>query len=842
MCPSREQLEQFAFGKVSPAERPGIESHLRECPACREVLAQLTPYKPTETWQPSGDTDPEPAPEPPPPDQLRQHPRYRLLGILGRGGMGTVYKAEHRLLDRPVVLKMIRPELLVNSKVIQRFQQEAKMAARLTHPNVVGVYEAEEFGPSQLLVMEFVEGVNLAELVAERGLLPVAEACELIRQAAVGLEYVREQGLVHRDIKPQNLLVSRAGQVKVLDLGMATLKGDAAVPVTDMTDDRQFVGTVDYASPEQWASSRNLDIRADIYSLCCTFYYLLAGEAPFPHKKYTTMMQQMWAHSQAPLPPIRELRPDVPEEVAAILTRMLAKSRDERYTTPAEVATSLAPFTQDCNLTEFVRTARRTTTSRLDLTRISPAGKTPFAADKPRALRRKLVLGAAVLGVALLAGTSAIVAGLRDRSPAENSGGAARAESSATQPAPPVPPAAAIPVTPPTGPPIKIGILHSSTGTMAISERPVIDATRLAIDEINENGGVLGRPVEAMVEDGESDATTFSARAEKLISKDRVCVVFGCWTSASRKTVLPVFERHDHLLFYSVQYEGLEQSPNIVYTGAAPNQQIIPAVRWCVSSLKKRRLFLVASDYVFPRTANEIIRDEAADLRAEVVGEEYVPLGSPEVGEMVRKIVAEQPDAILNTINGESNVAFFRALRAAGVTPDRIPTISFSLSEEELSTLGARQVVGDYAASNYFQSVDRAQNHAFVRRFHAKYPQQRTISDPMEAAYFGVHLWALAVRDAGTEAPARAREAVRRQSYDAPGGLVRIDPETLHSSKVFRIGLITTAESRFQVVHESPSPIGPIPYPNTRSKAQWDTFLQKLHREWGGRWENPGKR
>jgi urea transport system substrate-binding protein len=293
-------------------------------------------------------------------------------------------------------------------------------------------------------------------------------------------------------------------------------------------------------------------------------------------------------------------------------------------------------------------------------------------------------------------------------------------------------------------------------------------------------------------------------------------------------------------LFYPLQYEGLEQSPNIVYTGAAPNQQIIPAVRWCVTNLKKKRLFLIGSDYVFPRTANAIIRDQAADLGAEVVGEEYVAFGSADVSEAVRKISLSRCDAILNTINGDSNVAFFRSLRTAGLTPDRVPTISFSISEEELSTLGSRNVVGDYAAWNYFQSVDRPQNEAFVRRFHAKHGPQRTISDPMEAAYFGVHLWAQAVKEAGTEAPPRVREAVRRQSFDAPGGMVRIDPETLHTSKIFRIGLITN-DIRFRVVHESAGPIGPIPYPNTRGKGDWDVFLHKLHSDWGGQWAKPVK-
>jgi urea transport system substrate-binding protein len=716
---------------------------------------------------------------------------------------------------------------------VQRFQREAKLAARLAHPNVVTVYEAEEFGPTQLLVMEFIEGVNLAELVAERGLLPVAEACELIRQAAVGLEYVHAQGLVHRDIKPHNLLVSRSGQVKILDLGLATLKGGQKAAPGELTADRQFLGTVDYAAPEQWESSREVDIRADIYSLGCTFYYLLAGEAPFPSSKYSTLMQQMWAHTQAPLPPIRDLRPDLPEEVAAILARMLAKNRDERFARPEEVAAALAPFTQDCNLAEYVRTARRTTTSKMDLSRVSSArdfrGKSSVPPRRP-ASRRPLVLGAALLAAGLLAGSLALVFGpWKGRQPDH------RADAT-----PAVPPSGTG-VAPPKGPPIKVGVLHSLTGTMAISERPVIDATLLAVEEINEKGGVLGRPVEAVVEDGESDSSTFAAKAEQLIANDKVCTVFGCWTSASRKTVLPVLEKHDHLLFYPVQYEGLEQSPNIVYTGAAPNQQIIPAVKWCVTVLKKKRFFLVGSDYVFPRAANAIIRDQVAGLGAEIVGEAYLPLGSADVTDVVRQVVAARPEAILNTTNGDSNVALFRALRAAGVTPDQTPTVSFSISEVELGSLSTKDLVGDYAAWSYFQSVDRPQNRAFVKRFQAKYGEQRVISDPMEAAYFGVHLWSQAVKEAGDENVSNVRRAVRHQVFDAPEGMVRMDPETLHTSKVFRIGRIT-ARSRFEVVYSSESPIAPVPYPNTRSKGDWDAFLLDLHLRWGGQWANPDKR
>jgi urea transport system substrate-binding protein len=741
-----------------------------------------------------------------------------------------VYRAMHRLLERPVVLKVIRPELVASTHAVQRFQREARLAARLAHPNVVAVYEAEEFGPSQMLVMEFVEGVSFAELVQQRGLLPVAESCELIRQAAVGLQYIHDQGLVHRDVKPQNLMVSYTGQVKILDLGLATLKGGAEKALADLTGARTFVGSVDYAAPEQWESSRDVDIRADIYSLGCTFYYLLAGETPFPNKRYSTLMQQMWAHSHAPLPPIQELRPDLPEDITSTLGRMLAKNRDERFASPGEIAAALAPFTPDCDLAEFVRTARRTTTSKLDLSLVSSLRDSrPKSAVPPRTTisRRKLFLAATVLPAVLLAASLAFVFGPRNRkreeaqgSPAANTGA--------------LPAAVAL-----SGVPIKVGVLHSRTGTMAISELPVIDATLMAIDEINESGGLLGRPIEPVVEDGESEGATFAAKAEKLMTQDKVCAVFGCWTSASRKTVLPVFEKHNHLLFYPVQYEGLEQSPNIVYTGAAPNQQIIPALKWCVTALERKKFFLVGSDYVFPRAANAIIRDEAASLGAEIVGEEYLLLGSSDVKEIVQKIAAAQPEVILNTINGDSNVPFFRALRAAGITPDRIPTISFSISEVELSSLNTKNLVGDYAAWSYFQSIDRPQNREFVRRFQTRYGGQRVISDPMEAAYIAVHLWAQTVKEVGSEDVARIRQAVRHQAFDAPEGLVRVDPETQHVSKVFRIGRITS-NSRFEVYYSSEVPIAPIPYPKTRSRGDWDEFLLDFHLRWGGQWANPG--
>lgn len=386
---------------------------------------------------------------------------------------------------------------------------------------------------------------------------------------------------------------------------------------------------------------------------------------------------------------------------------------------------------------------------------------------------------------------------------------------------------------------IKIGILHSLSGTMAISESSVVDATLLAIEEINAKGGVLGQQIEPIIRDGKSDWNIFAEEALKLIVDEQVQVVFGCWTSACRKTVKPVFESQNHLLVYPVQYEGLEASPNIIYTGSAPNQQIIPAVRWGMENLGKR-VFLVGSDYVFPRTANEVMRRQVLSQQGEVLGEEYILLGSADVQHIIDAIVETQPDMILNTINGDSNIAFFQALRNAGITAQDIPTISFSIAEPELLTLEIGNVVGDYAAWSYFQSLETPENQAFVSRFHARYGNNRVISDPMEAAYFGVYLWAQAVETIGKPDPQSVQKAIQRQSFNAPQGVVYVDPQTQHVWKTVLVGQIRL-DGQFDIVWSSGNPVRPLPYLTSYlTQDEWDNFLNDLYARWNQQWANPG--
>lgn len=386
--------------------------------------------------------------------------------------------------------------------------------------------------------------------------------------------------------------------------------------------------------------------------------------------------------------------------------------------------------------------------------------------------------------------------------------------------------------------PIRVGVLHSLSGTMAVSERTVADATLHAIAELNRAGGVMGRPVEAILVDGASDWDRFAREAESLIVDRKVSAVFGCWTSACRKTVRPVFERHDHVLFYPVQYEGLEQSPNIVYTGAAPNQQIIPATKWALDNLG-RRIFLVGSDYVFPRTAGAIIRAQVGALNGEIVGEAYRPLGATDFAAVVAEIRAVRPDVIFNTINGDSNIAFYKALRAAGVTPEAMPVMSFSLAEAEVRAIGADLVQGDYAARNYFQTVATPENDAFRQGFRARYGDASVTTAPMEAAYFGVRLWAQAVTEAQSENYRDYRARLLGQSLKAPSGIIYLDPITRHTWRPVLIGR-ARADGNFAIVWSSGRPVRPIPFPGLRSRQEWQGFLSDLQRGWGGHWAAPG--
>jgi urea transport system substrate-binding protein len=365
----------------------------------------------------------------------------------------------------------------------------------------------------------------------------------------------------------------------------------------------------------------------------------------------------------------------------------------------------------------------------------------------------------------------------------------------------------------PAGDTIKVGILHSLSGTMSISEVSVKDATLLAIEEINAAGGIMGKMIEPIIEDGASDWPTFAEKARKLIQQDQVAVVFGCWTSASRKAVLPVFEELNGLLFYPVQYEGLESSPNIFYTGAEPTQQIIPGVDFLMNELGAKKIYLLGSDYVFPRTANLIIKAQLEAAGVELAGEEYVPLGGTEFSTIISKIQEAAPDAIFNTLNGDSNVAFFKQFKDAGYTPETLPVISVSVAEEEVRGIGAENIAGHYTAWNYYQTTATPENEKFVAAYKAAYGDDRVTADPIEAGYFGVYAWKALVEAAGSTDVAAVTAAADASEIEiaAPGGPIKVDGETQHMYKTVRIGQIG-ADGLITEVWASEGPVKPDPF------------------------------
>lgn len=362
---------------------------------------------------------------------------------------------------------------------------------------------------------------------------------------------------------------------------------------------------------------------------------------------------------------------------------------------------------------------------------------------------------------------------------------------------------------------VKVGILHSLTGSMAISEKSVVDAEVLAIDEINAAGGVLGKQIVYVEEDGASEPSTFAAKAEKLIDSEKVVTVFGCWTSSSRKAVKPMFEEYGSLLWYPVQYEGMEQSPNIIYTGAAPNQQIVPAIDYLIQQGYKK-FFLLGSDYVFPRTANMIINAQVKNAGLEVVGEEYADMDQTDFAAIISKIESAKPDVIVNTLNGTGNVSFFKQMSEKNYSAKDYMTMSFSIAEEEVATIGA-DILKDHMVSwNYYQTTETPVNSKFVAAYKAKFGDKRVTSDPAEAAYDAVYLWKAAVEKAGSFKVEDVLGAIRAGGikFDAPEGVVEVDGTNQHLSKPVRIGKVGS-DGLIYTVYETPSAVSPDPYLTT---------------------------
>jgi urea transport system substrate-binding protein len=374
--------------------------------------------------------------------------------------------------------------------------------------------------------------------------------------------------------------------------------------------------------------------------------------------------------------------------------------------------------------------------------------------------------------------------------------------------------------------PIKVGVLHSLSGTMAISETALKNTALMTFEEINAKGGVMGRPIEPVVVDPASNWPLFAEKARQLITQDKVAAVFGCWTSVSRKSVLPVFEELNNLLYYPVQYEAEELSKNVFYTGAAPNQQAIPAVEYLMSADGggAKRWFLLGTDYVYPRTTNKILR---AFLKSKGVAEKdveeiYTPFGHSDYQTIVaniKKFAAGGKTAVVSTINGDSNVPFYKELGNQGLKATDVPVVAFSVGEEELRGIDTKPLVGHLAAWNYFMSLKNAQNDAFIKMYKdwAKknsVPNLDTVvtNDPMEATYVGIHMWKQAVEKAKSIEVDKVRVAMGGQTFKAPCGFtLTMDKTNHHLHKPVFIGEVT-ANGQFNVVWKTKGPIRAQPW------------------------------
>jgi urea transport system substrate-binding protein len=768
--------------------------------------------------------------------------KYHIIRRLGRGGMGTVYQGEDTVLKRNVAIKFLPDDLMNKPDVVERFLREAQVAGRLNHPNIIAIYDIAKDTNGCYMVMELLDPGS-ARSRMNKGPYPWPVATRIIADCCAALAIAHEAGIIHRDIKPDNILFSSSGVVKLCDFGLVKLLEDDL----HLTQTGMLCGTPLYMSPEQ-ASNQDMDGRSDLYSLGATYFALLTGRPPFIGPG---VPQILMSHVSGKVPDPRSIVPSIPEACARVIWRAMEKKPEARYPTAVEMGEELESIIAGIsprNSSIFAMDA-----GRLSGDNVPAIGRTSsFAGQEARTLAgllrgptgrsqgllsRRGLLALAGLGVA------GVGTGVWLRFGASGS----------VQP-PPVKPPEVIktptgpdPKKPPVAdaslPPIKVGILHSLSGALAVSERPLRDASQLAIEEINAQGGLLGRRVQAFERDGKSQVTANSAYtqgADELLNMEHVAVVFGGFGSASRKLILPYVEDSHKLLFYPAQYEGLEQSQSIVYTGATPNQNVIPAIHWAIEELKVKRLFFVGTDGLRARAMNAIGADTVQELHGEVVGEEYALVGETQFAHIVKKIKHLKPQLIINDLVGDSNISFFRELVVAGLTPDVVPVLSFTLGENELAQLGSLSLAGQYVARTRFPLARGAQDGEFAKRFKKKYGEDRVVSELMESAYYGVLLWAAAVRKAKSEDAALVRSALLETGFDLNGIHLRLDPSTQHTYKVFQLGKIT-AGNTIEVIKTDEKPTRPIPFPPPRTPTEWKNFSDELYTKWGNNWSNPQK-
>lgn len=814
-CPSNEELNGFIAKTIAdPAQMDFLTDHVEKCLRCQKLIGSnsvsgfTTPFPmqnleketlvnpeadvPTQMIaQKGGDLAKETLQGgvtevlraenvPELPEKIGD---FIIRGLLGKGGMGLVLEGEDPLLKRKVAVKILHPEFGSIEKNRIRFLQEARAAAAIEHENIITIYQVGEQDKTPFIAMQLLRGESLSGRI-KRGLIPLNEIIRIGLEISRGLAAAHDHGLIHRDIKPDNIWLESTGEdpgwtrLKILDFGLAR-----AVEHSDssLTGAGIIMGTPNYMSPEQAAGSP-LDLRTDIFSLGVLLYHLVAGSCPFEGK---TTLAVLVAVTNSTPKPFANGSQSIPPALNALIFQMLEKNKNLRPKDCHQVASRLLAIQESQN----------------------PNPLADALIFKKVGTKKLAGLAGGIIFVLLVCSLYFFFGALFPKAP------------------------------------IHVGILHDFTGSLSQSGNSVKEATLFAINEINDRGGIRGRIIVPHNEDGKSRADLYPQLAAKLINDEKASVIFGCWTSASRKTLRPALEKIDGLLLYPVQYEGMEESKNIMYLGPCPNQQILPAVSHAVNVMKKKKILIVGSEYVFPVAATEIIRlhvkslNEISESATELLEPPvYFPLGETQMDKIIARILQDEPDLILNTINGDTNTSFFRVLRSQRKF-DNISTISFSVGKQELSNLDPASLVNDYVASSYFQNLEQGPNMRFVDDMQKK--SIPSVTDPMVTAYCSVHLWAKAVEAAGTENPQKVRDILKNQSYDGPAGKIWFDPESNHAYRMFLLGKIQTDGSFKILNYENNSPIRPDPYPRYKSKEGWDKFLDNLFNQWNKNWHPP---
>lgn len=876
-CPPKRDLEELLQGNLSQWTSLGLRQHVESCVYCQRALAKLrlrtspddsinlpdeltntesnsvtrntdsmpkleletdhltldTKGQATTAYNNDGSSVPEfkISPEgtkvslsflssPQGPDELGRLGSYKIIKLLGAGGMGLVFEAEDTLLRRQVALKVMKPEIAIKANHRQRFLQEARSGAAIPHDNIATVFQVGIENNVPYLAMQFLNGESLGSRLHRDGKIPVEESLRIIREVALGIAAAHETNLIHRDIKPDNIWLESDGQgkpwkrVKVLDFGLATATSNTQ---EDSNESGMIMGTPHYMAPEQ-ARGLPLDSRCDLFSMGCVLYQMISGELAFKGDNALKIMNALALHEPKPLNVIDK---SVPTKVAELVHNLMIKKASERIASANDLIKIIDNIdkvdTQSVNLNGSALFALPTP---------NLPGQGYQATLTPWYLNWKIGLFA----IAVIINLGLLAFNFSSFGANSNGMGGLKFDE-----------------------PIKVGVLHSTSGYMRTTGKNVKDLTMLAIAEINESGGVLeysdkGVPISrrriiAFESDGQSNPATFATQAEKLITKDKVKAIFGCWNSTDRKECLNIFEQHNNILFYPTSYEGLEQNPNVVYLGAAPNQQLEFTFNHMINKLGKKKLFHVGVNSVYSKVASEIlaqqlkeIKEEDKTIKAVLAGEKLLNQGNFKFDEVIKAIVVAKPDLIINTLTGDANRDFFRALRDQGIKGSTIPTLSFHISAEILQELDIESCTGDFVGWNYLPSIQSEQNKAFLEKVKAKLGNDTIVNDSMEAGYYGVYLWAQAVREAKSFDPDKVLQAIKGRTYAAPGGFVEIDKDTLHTYMVPRFGKII-GPGKFEIIQGNEGkPLRPIPYPRYRSQESWDKFLGNLYASWDDNW------